>query len=102
MGAACAVHMVDGRFTKLPGGTLKSFEEFLCAASDSSSEEEAGLLRRRKSKAGHPAMRPFSQQGGQDRLPPLVPTTTTLDARPSNAAEAPSSSTAVAAEHPGE
>ena len=93
--------MVDGRFTKLPGGTLKSFEEFLCAASDSSSEEEAGLLRRRKSKAGHPAMRPFSQQGGQDRLPPLVPTTTTLDARPSNAAEAPSSSTAVAAEHPG-
>mgnify|MGYP001261612525 CR=1 FL=1 len=74
--------MAARRFTKLPGGTLKCFDQFVNqpVASDSSSEEEAGPPRqtvpscvRRKSKAGQPAKQPFSKQSGQ--LPPLVPAT---------------------------
>ena len=100
---------MERRFTKLPGGTLKCFDDFVnqpCAASDSSSEEEAELPQRRKSKAGQPAKQPFNkQQSGQGQLPPLVLTIATRGARRGsrasaavgNAAEAPSPTAAATA-----
>ena len=56
---------MERRFTKLPGGTLKCFDQFVNqprAASGSSLGEEAGLPRRRKSKTGQPFNR--GDEGG--------------------------------------
>lgn len=89
---------MERRFTKLPGGTLKCFDQFVNqprAASGSSLGEEAGLPRRRKSKTGQP----FNKKSGQDHLPPLVPTASTRGASLAvgNAEEAPSSTAAATA-----